>query len=895
MSRAAVTSINSARRMSKAAIGRLTARTMDSTPAKLVVASAMMGKRFATGAAHAPLQAVDELLRFYAQGWIVLPSQLRHWNSVMLVVLCYVALFSPFEVAFLEPRLGGALFWLNRVCDAIFVGEIAIGFLLAYRADGEVALVTSHRRIAARYVRGWFMLDVLGTIPFDLIAALAINARAAEGGAAAVEGAAYADLGQGMAFDRGRANMRALHLVRLLHLAKLLKVMRHTSLIRNFNRTMPVSYVWLYLLKTFVIVAFMTHWIACAWRLVLAFEMELGGDWWPAAAAHCGGSSNAPSFDVDSDCSRYLTHCDADRPALGWGANASASLVWRANTFNPCVSNTWFTQGYAQPGVSRYASLVHGRPRSLQETAFVYTVCAYWSVTTLSTVGYGDSGNPVNTFERGCAIACIAVGCVFWAYSLGCVQSLVAQLGNHGADFQRRMDNLARLAKTHAFPRELHLRTRIFFRERERMESMSLLRFGPISQLSPALRSELMEYVHRGWLGKITWVRDSPQGFVSGLLGSLCTATFAPQEQIVGSDLHVLTHGVVIKGMRVMLSGSVWGTDCILASNKLKNRFPARTLTHVDVCFLPQVALGVLLRAFPAEQRRFRITATWYALRNWMLWYVRQTKLAANRFQALLDAPSSPDTPPLVERFRHACVAWRRRTGRDVDKPEDEEHLQCPPADMEMCLRAAGFNRDERIERETLDMLWMRFDEDGDGMVSVREFLSFVTTFSSGELASEMFEGTTSRLERGLVGAMGTSSPASISLMRERKTSTRTTTALQIQELLGGTADFASNSDGQKPAVFVPSPTTGERLRQAEQLRSAETSPSSITRALSPVWSSPGDSRRGVGGVSEEVVQAAVQVASSRPLHGLLARRNQLVLEALAKKQLRRAIPPIPH
>merc|ERR1712227_919984 len=54
----------------------------------------------------------------------------RRWDLVMVLLLAYTAIFTPYEVAFLETKLD-ALFIFNRLVDLAFSLDIIINLFLA--------------------------------------------------------------------------------------------------------------------------------------------------------------------------------------------------------------------------------------------------------------------------------------------------------------------------------------------------------------------------------------------------------------------------------------------------------------------------------------------------------------------------------------------------------------------------------------------------------------------------------------------------------------------------------------------------------------------------------------------------------------------------------------------
>ena len=104
------------------------------------------------------------------------------WDLATIVVLGYVAVFTPFQLSFLNEHSwdsfdqnrykgdgGTGFFFLDRLIDAMFCVDIIINFRSAYVNErGHVLFHQSH--VAAAYMQGWFTFDVLSVLPWDLLA-----------------------------------------------------------------------------------------------------------------------------------------------------------------------------------------------------------------------------------------------------------------------------------------------------------------------------------------------------------------------------------------------------------------------------------------------------------------------------------------------------------------------------------------------------------------------------------------------------------------------------------------------------------------------------------------------------------------------------------------------------
>ena len=102
------------------------------------------------------------------------------WDWLILLLVIYTAVFTPYSAAFLlketeeaplAPDCGYAcqpLAVVDLIVDIMFIVDILINFRTTYvNANEEV--VSHPGRIAVHYFKGWFLIDMVAAIPFDLL------------------------------------------------------------------------------------------------------------------------------------------------------------------------------------------------------------------------------------------------------------------------------------------------------------------------------------------------------------------------------------------------------------------------------------------------------------------------------------------------------------------------------------------------------------------------------------------------------------------------------------------------------------------------------------------------------------------------------------------------------
>ncbi|XP_039679794.1 potassium voltage-gated channel subfamily H member 6a isoform X1 [Perca fluviatilis] len=166
------------------------------------------------------------------------------WDWIILLLVIYTAIFTPYSAAFLlneveEERRRTCGYTCNPlnvvdlVVDVMFIVDILINFRTTYVNHND-EVVSQPGRIAQHYFKGWFLIDIVAAIPFDLLI-----------------------------FRSGSEEPQTTTLIGLLKTARLLRLVR---VARKLDRYSEYGAAVLFLLMcTFALIA---HWLACIWYAI---------------------------------------------------------------------------------------------------------------------------------------------------------------------------------------------------------------------------------------------------------------------------------------------------------------------------------------------------------------------------------------------------------------------------------------------------------------------------------------------------------------------------------------------------------------------------------------------------------------------------------------------------
>ncbi|XP_070701115.1 voltage-gated inwardly rectifying potassium channel KCNH2-like [Pempheris klunzingeri] len=172
------------------------------------------------------------------------------WDWVILLLVIYTAIFTPYSATFLLSDQGEAamqtcgyscspLNVVDLIVDIMFIVDIIINFRTTY-VNSNDEVVSQSSRIAVYYFKGWFLIDMVAAIPFDLLI-----------------------YRSGEEVVRGGGEGETTTLIGLLKTARLLRLVR---VARKLDRYSEYGAAVLFLLMcTFALIA---HWLACIWYAI---------------------------------------------------------------------------------------------------------------------------------------------------------------------------------------------------------------------------------------------------------------------------------------------------------------------------------------------------------------------------------------------------------------------------------------------------------------------------------------------------------------------------------------------------------------------------------------------------------------------------------------------------
>ena len=563
---------------------------------------------------------------------------MQYWDLCTMLALVYTATVTPFEVAFLgdetpaewSEALVYGLFWTNSMVNLVFFLDMCMAFFTSYRTGGRSGgnWVKSLAKIRVHYIKTWFIIDILSIIPFDEI-------QMSSGGGSS-----------------DMSKLKIIKCIRLLRLLKLVRVLKASRIYKRWEARISLPYAYIGLIQFTILLMIMGHWFACAFSITAVLQDPNHFTWQDALARsyYCNGDPYDALTDTEFAKMRKLGNTDS-----------LDDTVWYADI-----------KCYISP--SRF-----------------YAASIYWSIVTITSVGYGDI-TPVNEVEMWLTAFFVLAGAILWAYIIGNACGIISTLDVESIQHRQNMDALNFFMKDQLLPQEQQLRLRQYFNQMKDIAKNEGYK-GLVSMMSPSLKGEVSEHRH-AWLKTIPYLGDCGIKFIVAITHEIDAAVFVPKEQVEWSDtLFCVGRGVASRAGRICLKGSYWGEDFILDTHQLKDRTPTNALTYIEVLMLEREVLDTMLEDFPKQLAAIRRHKIRMAVKRGIIYHSKILRDIREK-QLRGEFVETEYTSPLKD-LPEAMINIRTKHG--VDVLHGQHHAQDIKHDLHLVM--------QRIE-----MLDLKFD-----------------------------------------------------------------------------------------------------------------------------------------------------------------------------------------
>ena len=161
--------------------------------------------------------------------------------------------------------------------------------------------------------------------------------------------------------------------------------------------------------------------------------------------------------------------------------------------------------------------------------AEIYIVSFYWTLTTVTTVGYGDV-NAGTTIERIYNLFIMSFGVLMYSFAIGSLSSIVSTLDAKTAEMNQKLQILSSIKKEFSLDQEIYDKVRKVIKydlSRNQKDKMNFLQ-----ELPNKLRIELSQIMHDSVIQKMYFFKDQPNDFIAYVAPLLKPVKFSQNDYL---------------------------------------------------------------------------------------------------------------------------------------------------------------------------------------------------------------------------------------------------------------------------------------------------------------------------------------------------------------------------
>lgn len=589
------------------------------------------------------------------------------WDILTIVLLLVMMFVIPFEAAFIkEEANGGLLNIINMTSDIWFILDVWINFHTGYVDDDNLQVVLKLQKVRKKYLRGWFGIDLLASIPFPALAKVLIWIYIS-----------FRDLQIGESFMLGRVmtersvsihsltqsldTLKFFRFTKILTLIKLLRMGRLIRYMRMWEEAINLEYDLINdLLAIFLLVMgafFIVHISACLM-------------WF--SALQSGFPDNS--------------WVKLDAPYIGKDLE---ELWYNTQTLQPSLWDNLQDNGYSYSTNFFFIypwRMLTANKFSQNSFSEIYLWSFFKSASQMICVGFGYQRFPLNIYDCICTFFTLWISAFYFLILVGHISTFIQQLNVQKNNYTAKIQDIDGYCRFQKLPADLtqkiqqylvHRYQGKFFNEKEIM-----------SELNPILLREVIRYTFLPLVLQCPYFLGTSDAFINEVGEAVIFEQYIPGQVIsrignLGTRFYIIDKGSVLtvgtsgKVYQVNRDGEFFGELALLGLYNYRRACDVLAIKPVRLYYLELSAFENLAKRFPVDVKIFKARLLLHAVKLCKLDLTRGTGEENKENHAKLNRSNSKTSKS--SSFKEDAISsylYNASKGKTVSKAIQQSKMQ---------------------------------------------------------------------------------------------------------------------------------------------------------------------------------------------------------------------------
>ncbi|XP_017769311.1 PREDICTED: potassium/sodium hyperpolarization-activated cyclic nucleotide-gated channel 3 isoform X4 [Nicrophorus vespilloides] len=529
---------------------------------------------------------MKERIRQKAAGhWVIHPcSSFRfYWDLCMLLLLVANLIILPVAISFFNDDLSTRWIAFNCLSDTIFLIDIVVNFRTGImQQDNAEQVILDPKLIAKHYLRTWFFLDLISSIPLDYIF-LIFNQ--------------FQDFGDSFQILHAGRALRILRLAKLLSLVRLLRLSR---LVRYVSQWEEV-----YILQN-----------------LQKKRTERRG--------RLSSEVNKSKYSKSNLIFKFLNMASVFMRIFNL-----ICMMLLIGHWSGCLQ-------FLVPMLQGFPSNSWVAINDLQEASWLeqYSWALFKAMSHMLCIGYGRFP-PQSLTDMWLTMLSMISGATCYALFLGHATNLIQSLDSSRRQYREKVKQVEEYMAYRKLPREMRQRITEYFEHRYQGKFFD--EECILGELSEKLREDVINYNCRSLVASVPFFANADSNFVSDVVTKLRYEVFQPgdiiiKEGTIGSKMYFIQEGIVDIVMAngdvatSLSDGSYFGEICLLTN--ARRVASVRAETYCNLFSLSVDHFNAVLDQYPLMRRTMESVAAERSVR-WLNKIGKNPNLVTHREEDL--------------------------------------------------------------------------------------------------------------------------------------------------------------------------------------------------------------------------------------------------------------------